>query len=151
MAASTPRASAAVIVTSAAKAGVLQISSSECALRTALYSAIERPAWRISQTGELRSLLTTGTHKSGIRSSHVALTLAFLRREDEDRREGTASINSWLCSNSAHCVLNPAEQVVDEEWFSVTFLRVSTGCVPGSAACNHLTPGNRMICSHCPT
>jgi hypothetical protein len=40
MAASTPRRSAAVIVTSAAISGVLQMSSSEWCLRTAMYSGI---------------------------------------------------------------------------------------------------------------
>src|SRR5579872_2597730 len=51
MVASMPRISAAVIVTSAASAGLLQISSSECRLRTARYSGIYRPAWRMNQTG----------------------------------------------------------------------------------------------------
>ena len=40
IAASTPKASAAVIVTSAASDGFLQISSSECCLRTARYSGM---------------------------------------------------------------------------------------------------------------
>ena len=40
IAASTPRRSAAVIVTSAAISGVRQISSSEWCLRTAMYSGI---------------------------------------------------------------------------------------------------------------
>src|SRR5579864_3975142 len=51
MAASTPSFSAAVMVTSAAIAGVLQISRMECFLRTVRYSAMYRPAWRISQIG----------------------------------------------------------------------------------------------------
>ena len=40
MAASTPRRSAAVMVTSAAMSGVRQMSSSEWCLRTAMYSGM---------------------------------------------------------------------------------------------------------------
>ena len=66
MAASTPRASAAVMVTSAASAGFLQISISEYCLRTARYSGMYRPAWRMNQTG--------------VRSTGCALQ-AFTKRE----------------------------------------------------------------------
>src|SRR4051812_40027268 len=51
MAASTPKDSAAVMVTSAASLGVLQISIRECCRRISRYSGIYRPAWRINHTG----------------------------------------------------------------------------------------------------
>src|ERR1035438_9066596 len=51
MAASTLRISAASMVTWAATSGFLQISIREYCLRTARYSGMYRPAWRMNQTG----------------------------------------------------------------------------------------------------
>src|SRR4029079_10641257 len=68
MAASTFRISAAVIVTSAARLGFLQISMSEWFLRTARYSAIYRPAWRISHTG----VRSTGSRLQARTSNELA-------------------------------------------------------------------------------
>ncbi len=51
IAASTPNRSAAVTVTSVARSGFLHSSRNETLARISRYSAMYRPAWRISQTG----------------------------------------------------------------------------------------------------
>ena len=53
MAASAPISSSAVMATSAARSGVRQSSMNETFSRTARYSRIYLPAWRMSQMGVL--------------------------------------------------------------------------------------------------
>ena len=51
IAASTLGRSGAVIVTSAASSGVLQMSRRDSCFRTSMYSGMYLPAWRRNQTG----------------------------------------------------------------------------------------------------
>ena len=78
MAASTPRISAAVMVTSAASAGFLQISRSECSLADgAIFGHVASGLTHEPHRRVFDGLGLAGAHEAGIWGRHEVLNVAF--------------------------------------------------------------------------
>src|SRR3989304_1277210 len=146
IAASTPRRSTGRSVTSAAASGFLQSSRKPNRARSARYSAMKRPAWRISQTGvysagSRRHARRKGADVAGFMDhpAYRPLPAESRKREDLTQREAyLAAIVVGLPSSPTKTtrIFTGASPLLNAWWPWVTSLTdACLGVLDGHLAC----------------